>query len=65
MNNTLNNSKNKKIIKFKRIYEEKQRISYVNNFNVGNRYRVSWGYGGHGLLWTLCGYFGQIWKNYQ
>ena len=37
--NTLNNSKNKNIIKFKRIYEERQRISYIMGFYIGNTYQ--------------------------
>ena len=37
--NILNNSKNKNIIKFKRIYEERQRISYIMDFYIGNKYQ--------------------------
>ena len=37
--NIMNNSKNKNIIKFKRIYEERQRISYIMGFYIGNRYQ--------------------------
>ena len=37
--NILNNSKNKNIIKFKRIDEERQRISYIMGFYIGNRYQ--------------------------
>ena len=37
--NIMNNSKNKNIIKFKRMYEERQRISYIMDFYIGNRYQ--------------------------
>ena len=37
--NILINSKNKNIIKFKRIYEERQRISYIMGFYIGNKYQ--------------------------
>ena len=37
-NNILDNSKDKKIINFKRIYDERQTISYITLFTVGNRY---------------------------
>ena len=37
--NILNNSKNKNIIKFERIYEERQRISYIMGFYIGNKYQ--------------------------
>ena len=37
--NILDNSKNKNIIKFKRIDEERQRISYIMGFYIGNRYQ--------------------------
>ena len=37
--NILNNSKNKNTINFKRIYEERQRISYIMGFYIGNTYQ--------------------------
>ena len=37
-NNILNKSKNKKIIKFKRIYDEIERLKYITHFTTGNRY---------------------------
>ena len=37
--NIMNNSKNKNVIKFKRIDEERQRISYIMGFYIGNRYQ--------------------------
>ena len=37
-NNILNNSKNKRIIKFKRIYDERERLKYITQFTIGNRY---------------------------
>ena len=36
--NILNNSKNKRIIKFKRMYDEKQGLKYITHFTAGNRY---------------------------
>ena len=37
-NNILNNSKDKKIIKFKRIYDEREKLKYITHFTAGNRY---------------------------
>ena len=37
--NILNNSKSKNIIKFKRIYQERQRISYIMGFYICNKYQ--------------------------
>ena len=37
--NIVNNSTDKNIIKFKRIDEERQRISYIMGFYIGNRYQ--------------------------
>ena len=34
----LNNSKDKRIIKFKRIYNEREGLKYITHFTVGNRY---------------------------
>ena len=33
-NNILNNSKNKKIIRFKRIYYERERLKYITHFTA-------------------------------
>ena len=38
LNNILNNSKDKKIIKFKRIYNEREKLKYITHFTAGNRY---------------------------
>ena len=38
-NNILNNITDKRIIKFKRIYEERLRISYIMDFYIDNKYQ--------------------------
>ena len=37
-NNILNNSKDKKVIKFKRIYNEREKLKCIIHFTAGNRY---------------------------
>ena len=37
-NNILNNSIDKKIIKFKRIYDERDKLKYITHFTAGNKY---------------------------
>ena len=36
-NNILNNSKDKRIIKFKRIYDEREKLKIITHFTAGNR----------------------------
>ena len=36
-NNILNNSKDKRIVKFKRVYDEREKLKYITHFTAGNR----------------------------
>ena len=50
--NVLNNSKNKRIITFKRIYDERERLKYITNFTIGDSYKY---YGTKkGKIYNLC-----------
>ena len=50
-NNILNNSKDKKIIKFKIIHDEREKLKYITHFIVGNRYIY---YGLKSKIYDLC-----------
>ena len=50
--NILNNSRDKKIIKFKRIYDEREKLKCMTHFTAGNRH-IDYGLK-KGVIYDLC-----------